>query len=104
MTGMNTPRSSVVITTVTIAARLGDALRRSARKASAMKKKIRPTSAPRRARRGLAVGVALADTHLGAHAERELARRLLVVRCGHLIAHQPALVEGEHPAAHLVDH
>ena len=44
ITGTNTPSSSVVSTTVTIAARLGAALRRSARKASAMKKKKRLTS------------------------------------------------------------
>ena len=44
MTGTNTPSRSVVKTTVTIAARLGAALRRSARNASAMKKKIRFTS------------------------------------------------------------
>ena len=38
ITGTNTPIKSVVSTTVTIAARLGAALRRSARNASAMKK------------------------------------------------------------------
>ena len=41
MTGTKTPISSVVRTTVTIAARLGAALRRRARKASARKKKMR---------------------------------------------------------------
>ena len=44
------------------------------------------------------------DAHLGAHAHAELARRLVVVAGRRLVAHQPALVEREHPAAHLVDH
>ncbi len=41
-TGTRTPSSRVVITIVTIAAMLGAALRRSARKASERKKKTRP--------------------------------------------------------------
>src|SRR3954454_7339983 len=105
ITGMNTPSSSVVMTTVTMAARLGEALRRSARKASAMKKKTRRTSAPgRRGRRGLPVGVALGDAHLGSGAYAELGRGLLVVGRGHLVADQASLVEREHAPAHLVDH
>ena len=43
ITGTKTPSSSVVSTTVTIAARLGAALRRRARNASAMKNQIRVT-------------------------------------------------------------
>src|SRR2546423_4510395 len=109
MTGMNTPSNSVVRTTVTIAARLGAALRRRARNASAMKKKTRPIAGtflrPRPAGkrlRGLAVPMALADPHLGAHAEPEFARRLVRVAGRRLVAHQPSLVERQHSATHLV--
>src|SRR5215216_4511786 len=104
MTGMKTPSKSVVITTVTIAARLGAELRRRARRASAMKKKIRPTSDPRRAGGGLTVRVTLADSHLRADAHAELARGFLVVGGRHLVADQPPLVESKDAAAHLVHH
>ena len=77
ITGMNTPSRSVVSTTVTIAARLGAALRRSARKASAMKKNKWPSSTTAYGR--LAIGVALAPTPISARTRTANSLRRLVV-------------------------
>src|SRR3954453_9637136 len=94
--GMNTPRTSAVISTVSTAAVLGAALRFSDRNASLRKK---PT-------RIALVGEPLSgDAHLTAQPHRELAGRLVVlVHAGDLIADEAALVQLDDAAAHLVHH
>src|SRR5262245_15920705 len=97
-TGIRTPSSRTVTPTVTIAARLGAALRRSARNPSPMKKKTRPMSSVAR--------VLVAEAHLFAHAGGELAGGLVTRRvgAGGLVADDAAVVERDHAAPHLVDH
>src|SRR4029078_6308460 len=83
-TGTRTPKSSVVITIVTIAAMLGAALRRMARKASATQKKKRPIYLVLEAGEVVAV-----DAHLGAHAGGELLGRLVLVVAARVLVGDP---------------
>src|SRR5690242_11475237 len=110
---MKSPSTSAVRITVSIAARLGAALRVSARSASFRKKpkRIRWPTPGRRARgfaascagaavggRPSLVGMALdADAELAAQADRELPGGLVgPVEAGHLVADDPALGQLDH--------
>src|SRR5919201_6424633 len=87
MTGMNTPRTSVVIRIVANAARLGAALRLSARNASLRKKPTR---------------IRLPSAGCARQVGREHPVR--AVAAGALVAHDPPLVELDHAPAHAIDH
>src|SRR4051794_34273005 len=116
--GMNTPSTSAVISTVSIAARAGAELRRSPRMAS-LKKNI-ATSSPTCSRRQTgcdemtehgcedrsSVGVALgADAQLAAQPDGELGGGLVgPVQAHLLVADHAALAQLDHAAAHLVHH
>src|SRR3954447_18878426 len=93
---MNTPSTSAVSSTVSIAARLGAALRLRARNASLRKKP---------GRIALVRMPLVADAELAAEADRELLGGLVrAVEAGHLVADDAALGQLDHAAAHLVHH
>src|SRR6476646_2294782 len=97
-TGMNTPSTSAVMSTVITAAALGAALRVSERKASLMKNAARTFP--------FLVGMTLdADPQLAAQTHCELAGGLVMrVHAGELVAHEAPLVQLDDAPAHLVDH
>ncbi len=91
---MNTPSTSRVTSTVASAANDGAGLRRTARIASRRKNPTRIALRPR------AVGVEGARSRLA----RSRVDLVAGVAAGRLVAHELALIELQHAAAHLVDH
>src|SRR5947208_2979494 len=101
-TGMNTPRTSSVTSTLAIAAKLGIALRRIERSDSRAKK-ASPISESARAS---VVESDVADVRAGSLLQEgpELGGGLRCVEAGRLVAHDASAAQLDHPAAHPVDH